>query len=63
MIVARLLIIAVFAALIVGGLIYLGAVSYANWRRLIAKSSTIIKEANNIKAESIENEKPDGNAV
>lgn len=52
MILIRLILIAITASSLVGLLVYLGAVSYRNFRKLLRRSSNILKEANSIEIDS-----------
>ena len=54
MILIRLILIVIIASSLVGLLIYLGAVSYRNFRKLLKRSSNILKEANNIEIDSLD---------
>jgi hypothetical protein len=54
MILIRLILIAITASSLVGLLVYLGAVSYRNFKKLLKCSSNILKEANSIEIDSID---------
>lgn len=54
MILIRLILIVIIASSLVGLLVYLGAVSYRNFRKLLKRSSNILKEANNIEIDSLD---------
>lgn len=54
MILIRLILVAIIASSLVGLLVYLGAVSYRNFKKLLKYSSNILNEANTIEIDSLD---------